>query len=294
MTMIEVRLNEWQAIGPDAEPLCGVAFADGAARSLAAELTRMRVLEVEELRTGVRVRARAHVGRVRINPLVITVQPKLAATDLLELLRYAYRLPPVQRISSVDVSAPGTLLQDLIAARLLDEIENLIRGGLAMAYEARDEWLASPRGKLDLGAMANGGITRSARLPCRHHWRLPDNQVNRVLVAGLALAQSAVNDPARRGAIHRTAAAARTQIADVRLTRNALSLAMRGLNRLRAEGSQTASGFPRDVALATDGTCRRQVSRPLDEGSAARDVVSAGRLCAEPGSAITVCDRLSD
>ena len=47
----------------------------------------------------------------------------------------------------------GTLLQDLIAARLLDEADALIRGGLANAYEARDEWLASPRGKLDLAAI---------------------------------------------------------------------------------------------------------------------------------------------
>lgn len=231
MNTVEVRLSEWQELGPDAEPLRGVAFADGAARMLAAQLTKTRVLEVEELRNGVRVRARAHVGRVRIDPLVITIEPKLGSVELLQLLRYAYRLPPVQRIGAVGVGASGKLLQDLIAARLLEEAENLIRGGLAMAYEVRDEWLASPRGKLDLGAIAKGGGTWSARLPCRHHLRLADNHLNRVLCAGLALAHAIANDPALRGAIHRTAAALRTQIADLRLTHVAMAEARRRLNR---------------------------------------------------------------
>ena len=232
MTSVEVHLAEWQELGPDFAPLRGVAFADGAARNLAMELTKARILEVEELRAGVRVRARAHVGRVRIDPLIITIEPKLGPAELLELFRYAYRLPPLRRIGSADVGASGTLLQDLIAARLLDETEGLMRGGLAKAYEIRDESLASPRGRIDLVAIARGGNASSARLPCRHHVRLADNQLNRVLRAGLGIARAVATDPGLRGAIHRTAVALGAQIGELPLTRVAIATARRRLNRL--------------------------------------------------------------
>jgi 5-methylcytosine-specific restriction enzyme subunit McrC len=229
---VEVRLIEWQELAPDAAPLAGLSFADSSTRVLAEQLTRARVLEVEELRSGVRVRARSHVGRVRLGPLTINVEPKIAPTDLVELLRYAYRLPPLRRFGSVDVSGAGTLLQDLLAEQLLEETRRLIGRGLAKAYVARHESLESARGRIDLIAIAKGSNASSARLPCRHHLRVVDNQLNRILCAGVRLAGAVAGDPSLRAALRRTATALGSEIADVSLTRLAIAKAERGLNRL--------------------------------------------------------------
>lgn len=229
---VEVHLKEWQEVGPNASALSGLSFADGSSQRLAEQLTRANVLEVEELRTGLRVRARAHVGRVRIDPLTITVEPKIASTDLLELLRYAYRLPPLRHFGSVDVSGSGTLLQDLIALQLLDETKRLIRGGLTKVYEVRHESLESPRGKIDLVAIAGGASAWSARIPCRHHSRLVDNELNRILSAGVRLASTVASDAVLRGALRRTAAGLLTEVGGIALTRVLLANAERKLTRL--------------------------------------------------------------
>jgi 5-methylcytosine-specific restriction enzyme subunit McrC len=229
---VEVRLSEWQELGADVAPLAGLAFTDVSTRTLAEQLTQARVLEVEELRSGVRVRARAHVGRVRIGPLTITIEPKIGAGELIELLRYAYRLPPLRRFGSVEVSGAGTLLQDLIAAQLLAETHALIRGGLAKAYEVREESMQSPRGKINLMAIAKGSDAWSARVPCRHHLRLVDNDLNCILCAGVKLASTVASDPSLRRALRRTATSLSTQVSQLTLTRLAIAQAERRLNRL--------------------------------------------------------------
>lgn len=229
---IEVRLTEWQELGPDVTPLRGLTLVDHSSRMLAEQLTRKGILEVEELRAGVRVRARAHVGRVLVDPLVVTVEPKVGGADLLELVRYAYSLPPLHQSGVVDVSGASTLLQDLIVAQLLGEARTLIRRGLAKAYEVRDESLASPRGRIDLGAIAKGSNAWSARLPCRHHARQSDNQLNRILLGGLRLAHVIARDARLRAAVRRTLAALGAAITDVPLTRTTLAAAQRQVTRL--------------------------------------------------------------
>jgi 5-methylcytosine-specific restriction enzyme subunit McrC len=230
----EVRLTEWQTVGPEAAPLRGLTLGDSSARALAEQLTRAKVLEIEELHAGLRVRARAHVGRVQIGPLTVTVEPKISHADLLELLRYAYRLPPVRHFGAVDVTGSATLLQDLIALQLLEESRRLIRGGLAKAYETRNEDLESPRGRIDLGAVARAPHASSARLPCRHHLRLLDNELNRILSAGVRLASTVARNVGLRSALRRTAAALDTQNAGTTLTRQSITAAERKLNRLRS------------------------------------------------------------
>lgn len=228
----EVRLTEWQTVGPEEPPLRGLAFGDAPTRALAAQLTHANVLEIEELRAGIRVRARAHVGRVRVGPLTVTVEPKIAPDDLMDLLRYAYRLPPLRQFGAVEVSGSGTLLQDLIALQLLEETRRLIRGGLAKAYEARNEYLESPKGRIDLGAISKTPHTSSARVPCRHHLRLVDNELNQVLAAGVRLASAVACDAVLRRTLRRMATALSTQIVEAKLTRRVIMTAERKLNRL--------------------------------------------------------------
>jgi 5-methylcytosine-specific restriction enzyme subunit McrC len=233
MSLVSIRLKEWRELVPETTPeLRGKQFLDAQVRAQAARLTESHVLEVEELRDGIRVKARAHVGRVCLDPLLITIEPKLGSADLLELLQYAYRLPPLRRSDMVDVDVSGPLLPDLLAARLYQEAEAIVRGGVTKAYVPRRDWLASPRGRIDLEALATNGDAAVGRLPCRHHTRLSDNHLNRVLLAGLQLARSVAVEPRVRGALGRLASTLQQDVAPQVLSQAQLGRASRHLTRL--------------------------------------------------------------
>ena len=85
---------------------------------------------------------------------------------------------------------------------------------------------------IDLLAVARMANGFSPRLPCRHHLRLTDNALNRVLLAGVRLGSFVANDFRLRGALRRTAATPSTAVGEIALTRGSLATAERGLNRL--------------------------------------------------------------
>ena len=88
---VSVVLREWESATPEnqGESLKGQNFgSDEAARNLARRLTRDGRLEVTELARGLHIRARSFVGRVQLGHWQITVQPKIPAAPLLDLLRY--------------------------------------------------------------------------------------------------------------------------------------------------------------------------------------------------------------
>src|SRR5690349_24624424 len=90
---VELDLTEWERIGPgDREGRLRCLSFDGtpAARALAADLRPF--VDVRELRDGLSVAARSHVGQIDIGPLRITIRPKLPEFPLSVLLRYAYGL----------------------------------------------------------------------------------------------------------------------------------------------------------------------------------------------------------
>ncbi len=233
--MIHVRLGEWQTRGPRdlATPeLQGAALDGPDARMLAERLAKLGVLEVVELRDGIHVRAFAHVGRVQIGNLVVTVDPKIGAGELLALLRYAYGLGNLSLLDETKFATTGTLLQDLVVAQLVAEVAALAARGLSRAYVARAEVLPLPRGRIDMSQLAGRWPLTDARLPCRHHQRSSDHLLNRALLAGLRLAADVAQDLALKQAARRWAARLAEEISDVRLDAHLLERARRRLDRL--------------------------------------------------------------
>ncbi len=234
MNPVHVRLREWQVCGPDTPPLRGMDLGTTATRDLARRLTEQSVLDVEELREGLRIGARAHVGRVQLGDLVVTVEPKIGTSELLALLRYAYRLRDLRLFDGADFAHTGQLLQDLLAAQLLAEVTELVDRGLAKKYVARSEDLASPRGRLDFSALARRGPIVSAVLTCRHHHRATNHHLNRVTRAGVELACRIVQDGNLRRALRRLGNRLGSEIDGLRLDLESLARARRELNRLTA------------------------------------------------------------
>lgn len=238
MSDLDVILREWESVGPDTvdsdRGLHGFSFDDPAHRKIAKELTRSGRLRFLELRNGLQIEARAHVGRVQIGRLTVTVVPKIAPTSLLTLFRYAHGLRDLSRHHVASYSTTGLVFQDLVIAQLHSEVQILLDRGIARTYQARHEELASPRGKIDFARLAVRGDRGSACLPCRHYPRLSDHLLNRVVLAGLTLAQYMVDDPGLRLEVARQRRLMAEMAGHEELSAELLARAGRKLNRLVA------------------------------------------------------------
>ncbi len=237
-----VRLREWEVAEPDARDahgVRGVCLERDSDRALAAQLARAGLLEIAELKAGLRIGARAHVGRVQLGGVVITVEPKMSPGDLLDLLRYAYGLRNLSLFEAAPFATTGGLLQDLVVAQLLAEVRELLQRGLARRYVQRTERLSSPRGRIDIGAIATRYPLVDPSVQCRHHPRSADHHLNRVLRAALGLAEQVACDPALKFAVARIRAGLVDAVGPLRLDAVALRRAWDHVDRTTV--SYTAS-----------------------------------------------------
>ena len=237
MTNVHVRLREWEGAVPDREDrhhLRGVSLENETDRAMAAKLARAGVLDVSELKDGLSVRAFAHVGRIQMGRVVITVEPKLAPEDLLELLRYTYGLQNLRLFDATAFATTGRLLQDLLVAQLLAEVRELLHRGLARKYVARAEPLRSPRGRIEMGALARSVPLVDPSISCRHHPRSANHVLNQVVLAGLSLAEDVASDPSLRFAVARIRQGLAEEVASIRLDRACLRRAWDHVDRMTA------------------------------------------------------------
>jgi 5-methylcytosine-specific restriction enzyme subunit McrC len=242
-----VLLREWSR-----RELAGARLSSESARELARALSGTGVLDVAELVDGVRLASYSWVGRLQLGDLTVTIEPKIAIDDLLALVRYAYGLRDLRRFDPSWFSRGSRLLQDLLAAQLHAEVSELMRRGLHRAYVTRSDWLTSPRGRLDMNALALRSEATSA-LPCRHHPRSRNHMLHGVVLSGLGLAAHLCASPDLRRDLRRLATQLGHEIDPVPLDAASIRAAWRAMNRLVAAyepalrlieilyGSQTAS-----------------------------------------------------
>ena len=233
-TAQSITLSEWETKGPnDCKELRG-QFLDQstAAKSVVATLVNSRLLELTELRSGLEVKAFSHVGRIRIGDVTITVLPKLRGTSLLKLLRYAYGFRRLNLISDTSHLIEPCGFEDLLVSQLNAEAQELLSRGLQRSYVARNERLASPRGRIDIQQLALDGGTVTATLPCRHFPRIEDTLLNRVLFAGLRLASTLASSITLRRESRRLAALIEEQVSQITLASSVLDQVERQSNRL--------------------------------------------------------------
>jgi 5-methylcytosine-specific restriction enzyme subunit McrC len=192
--MPEIVLTEWDEMGPETPVLRGRSFRATDTHRLVERLNRL--LQIEELRGGLRVRSFAFVGRVEVEDLTITIRPKLEPRTLLGLVQYAFELRHLHTVASAEYQDAGALFQDLLAAQLLSELRELIRSALFRNYRELRHDLAAPRGRIDFPRLATQTNWNRLSIPCREYPRSTDNILNRVLRAGAGLAASVAQDRA--------------------------------------------------------------------------------------------------
>lgn len=233
--LVEIRMREWEVRNPGEEPILRDRFLEGdAERKLAENLALGRKLELTELRAGLRVRSFSYVGVVRLGEVEIVIEPKIDHPTMLGLLRYAYGFRGLKLLPEATAKLDRSGFADLMIAQLLAEVGELIARGLHRGYVPRSEWLATPRGRIDLGRLATRTGAIDATLPCGHHPRIQDVAINQVVQAGLSLAGRTTGDLALRREARRLAARFGDRVSRIRLDADAMDRADRALNRLTA------------------------------------------------------------
>lgn len=228
-----VQLAEWTEAGPESHPhaLRGIGLEDDAARRMARRLAEQGVVEVTELRDGLRVTTASYVGRVTVGRLDISILPKVAWERWLGLFSFALRLRGLVRTEEVAARVSPTSLHDLVILELLVEARDLIGRGLQREYTRHRDDLGTPRGRIDFQKIARQGGIREAAIPCRYTRRSHDFHLNRVLQAGLLLASRLASDARLRGDVRRLTQHLAQSVSDIPLTEEAIGAALKGLDR---------------------------------------------------------------
>lgn len=221
MTAIELR--EWQRV-----PL---GRSDLGPDEYAGLLKLRHAFRLRDSDGQPELRACAHVGRVQVGRLTLTVLPKLTEQPLLRLFTYAYDLGDVKL--DVPVTYPGGgLLQDILAEQLRRLVQQLVDHGLHRTYRRAALDLAAPRGRVDATALARRMPLLRPVLPCVAHDRSVDHPLNQLLLAGLILAARVVATESLRAQLRELAVRLADEVSPVPLTRGLLSSARGALHRL--------------------------------------------------------------
>lgn len=178
-------------------------------RVQAARLTDEGRLQVDEVREGLRVRARSWVGVVRLDGVEIRIVPKLAGDHLglVRLLESVSGLEGLTRLRGVaSLQVVGDSLFDLVALLFVEACEGIIRRGLLAGYLEREEDLPIVRGRIlaDRQVLERFGLLD--RIICRFDELEHDIDENRLLAATIRIAHRRVRTASVRRRLARVRA----------------------------------------------------------------------------------------
>lgn len=296
---VDVRLNEWQRIGPREDPrLADRRLVANPALQAAVQRLKGRV-DIHPSFDGLLISTTSFVGRVTAGPLQISIAPKLDHLPLTRLLSYAYGLSDLTLHDDTAAPTAADGFRGLLLAMLAREVEWITRRGLPRQYRAHERELAMPRGRILMEPLAARGGILGPRLPCRYHEQSADNSLNRVLRSGLELAIASCVEPGLRLRLRRLmghfdgvasltplrahdiaraqhSITRLTEICGPALTLIALLLQGEGVELEEHEGTQPLQGFLFDMNMFFQRLLSRFLHEHLDEGKLADESTIRG------------------
>jgi 5-methylcytosine-specific restriction enzyme subunit McrC len=145
-------------------------------------------LLVEELREGLRIKARSWVGVVRFEEFEVHIEPKLAGDQigLINMINFTAGLDALSKNSGArSIAIEGVDLFDLIALLLVEACEGVVRKGLFADYVECEDNLPVVRGRLLGDRQILRRFGQIDRLECRFDEQQYDSAENQLL--GVAL-----------------------------------------------------------------------------------------------------------
>ena len=240
---VDITLTEWQVATPQTDArLRDLCLMNDAARDTASRLEHKGALQVIERRDGLEICARSYVGKVRLGNLAITICPKIPSSALLRLIRYAYDLRNLHLFDDVDLDTQINGFQDLLWYQLAQEAEELTARGLQRTYLRREEYLANPRGAINLRELIQSGGINQAALPCVHYTRSEDYLPNQILLSGLQRGVRSAQSPRLQLRLRRLANMLREDVTPISLDKQAFV-------RLRAQSNRLIARYEPAITL---------------------------------------------
>jgi len=153
-------------------------------QSIIAQLRLNDRVEIDEMREGIRFKAKSWVGVLHFHDFQVQIVPKLAGENLglVNMLTYAAGVNALKRYNSaryLELQKQGSLF-DLIVWLFCDACEVILAGGLLFDYERQEKPLTSLRGRLLIDKQYRRHFGQIDRLECRfdeHSSNILENQI---------------------------------------------------------------------------------------------------------------------
>jgi len=129
-------MPEWSSM-----TLEGAVIADLKNLKLSQSLTNSGVVEITELKNGIRINSNSHVGRVNLGDFNLQVTPKLDKLPLSRLLQYAYGFRDLRLYGKAFYLTDRSDFFDLLIYTLFAYVDELLDRGFIKGYILRDEEL---------------------------------------------------------------------------------------------------------------------------------------------------------
>lgn len=155
-------------------------------------ITQLRLsdrVEIDELREGIRIKAKSWVGVIHFQDFEIQIIPKLAGENLglVSMLTYTAGVTALKRYENkryLEILKQGSLF-DLIVWLFCDACEKILAGGILFDYERQEESLTSLRGRLLIDKQYRRRFGQIDRLECRFDEHSSNILENQLLALGL-------------------------------------------------------------------------------------------------------------
>lgn len=233
MSSLKIDIKEWEELLPQKGNLLYHRFIeDEALRQTVSVLNEKGILNILELKDGLKIASNSYVGKIKIGDLQINIHPKIGGMPLYRLLKYAYGLRDLTIFDEAIHAVDSFPFYDLLIYQLYAEAEDLIYRGLNKKYINKEEELETPRGRIDIKKLATRSNVSTATLPCSYFERIEDNEFNRVLLAGLNLAIDLTEDLSLRIQLNRLCKIMEDNVSRIELNRVVLFKALKSIDRL--------------------------------------------------------------
>lgn len=155
-------------------------------------------VEIDELREGVRIRAKSWVGVLSFHEFEVRIVPKLAGGNLglVDLIMYTSGLSALKRQSglrTLDFDRRGSLF-DLLALLFAQSCEHILAEGLLYDYIPMEDDLPILRGRLLVDQQIRRRMGRVDRLECRFDDHSSNTIENQLLAVALLKCSRLVSD----------------------------------------------------------------------------------------------------
>ena len=233
MRGLSIDISEWEDALPQKGNLLYHRFIDDEISKQTIDiLNKKGILNILELKDGLKISSNSYVGKIKIGDLQINIHPKIEGMPLYKLLKYAYGLRDLKIFDEAIHDIDAFPFYDLLIYQLHAEVEDLVYRGLNKNYKRMEEDLGTPRGRIDIKKLTSRIVNSDSTLPCIYFERSEDNKFNRILLAGLYLAIGLTEDLSLKIRLRRLCKIMEERINFIELNRWVLLNAIKSVERL--------------------------------------------------------------